>query len=100
MPTKPRILAVIPARWASSRFPGKPLADIVGIPMIERVISQTQKAKCVTEVIVATDDTRILEVVNNSGGTAIMTSVDHESGTSLISTVSSSKLEKISCNRS
>ena len=87
MPTEPRVLAVIPARWASSRFPGKPLANIVGVPMIQRVISQTQKAKCVTEVIVATDDTRILEVVNNNGGTAVMTSVDHESGTDRVAEV-------------
>ena len=87
MPTEPRVLAIIPARWASSRFPGKPLANIVGVPMIRRVISQTQKAKCVTEVIVATDDTRILEVVNNNGGTAVMTSVDHESGTDRVAEV-------------
>ena len=87
MPTEPRVLAVIPARWASSRFPGKPLASIAGIPMIQRVMCQTQKAKCVTEVIVATDDTRILEVVNNNGGTAVMTSADHESGTDRIAEV-------------
>ena len=87
MPTEPRVLAVIPARWASSRFPGKPLANIAGIPMIQRVMCQTQKAKYVTEVIVATDDTRILEVVNNNGGTAVMTSADHESGTDRIAEV-------------
>jgi len=91
MPTEPRVLAVIPARWASSRFPGKPLANIVGVPMIQRVMSQTQKAKCVTEVIVATDDTRILEVVNNNGGTAVMTSVDHESGTDRVAEVARDK---------
>lgn len=87
MPTEPRVLAVIPARWASSRFPGKPLASIAGIPMIQRVMYQIQKAKCVTEVIVATDDNRILEVVNNNGGTAVMTSADHESGTDRIAEV-------------
>lgn len=87
MPTEPRVLAVIPARWASSRFPGKPLANIAGVPMIQRVMRQTQKAKCVTEVIVATDDTRILEVVNNNGGIAVMTSVDHESGTDRVAEV-------------
>ena len=80
MLTEPRVLAVIPARWASSRFPGKPLANIVGVPMIQRVVSQTQKAKCVTEVIVATDDMRILKVVNNNGGTAVMTSIGHGLG--------------------
>jgi 3-deoxy-manno-octulosonate cytidylyltransferase (CMP-KDO synthetase) len=87
MPTEPRVLAVIPARWASSRFPGKPLANIAGVPMIQRVMRQTQKAKSVTEVIVATDDTRILEVVNNNGGVAVMTSVDHESGTDRVAEV-------------
>jgi len=87
MPTEPRVLAVIPARWASSRFPGKPLANIAGIPMIQRVMSQTQKAKSVSEVIVATDDTRIFEVVNNNGGTAVMTSTDHESGTDRVAEV-------------
>jgi 3-deoxy-manno-octulosonate cytidylyltransferase (CMP-KDO synthetase) len=87
MPTEPRVLAVIPARWASSRFPGKPLANIAGVPMILRVMRQTQKAKSVTEVIVATDDTRILDVVNNNGGTAVMTSVDHESGTDRVAEV-------------
>jgi 3-deoxy-manno-octulosonate cytidylyltransferase (CMP-KDO synthetase) len=87
MPTEPRVLAVIPARWASSRFPGKPLANIAGVPMIQRVMSQTQKAKSVSEVIVATDDTRILEIVNNNGGTAVMTSTDHESGTDRVAEV-------------
>ena len=63
MPTEPRVLAVIPARWASSRFPGKPLANIVGVPMIQRVVKQAQKAKYITEVIVATDDSRIFNLV-------------------------------------
>jgi 3-deoxy-manno-octulosonate cytidylyltransferase (CMP-KDO synthetase) len=87
MPTDSRVLAVIPARWASSRFPGKPLANIAGVPMIQRVMCQTQKAKCVSEVIIATDDTRILEIVNNNGGTAVMTSADHESGTDRVAEV-------------
>ena len=87
MPTEPRVLAVIPARWASSRFPGKPLANIAGVSMIQRVMCQTQKAKCVTEVIVATDDIRILEVINSNGGTAVMTSADHESGTDRVAEV-------------
>jgi 3-deoxy-manno-octulosonate cytidylyltransferase (CMP-KDO synthetase) len=87
MHTETRVLVVIPARWASSRFPGKPLANIAGVPMIQRVICQAQKAKCVTEVIVATDDTRILEIVNKNGGTAVMTSADHESGTDRVAEV-------------
>ena len=75
MHTESNVLVVIPARWASSRFPGKPLAKIAGIPMIQRVVAQADKAKCVSEVIVATDDSRILDFVNGAGAKAIMTSV-------------------------
>jgi CMP-2-keto-3-deoxyoctulosonic acid synthetase len=87
MPTDIKVVAVIPARWASSRFPGKPLALIRGKPMVQRVFEQASKAKSVSEVIVATDDTRILEVVNDFGGTAIMTSTKHTSGTDRIAEV-------------
>ena len=88
MPTEPKVLAIIPARWASSRFPGKPLAKIAGVPMIQRVVEQANKAKCVSEVIVATDDSRILDSVNNAGARrAIMTSGDHPSGTDRIAEV-------------
>ena len=87
MPTEPKVLVIIPARWASSRFPGKPLAKIGGIPMIQRVIAQADKAECASEVIVATDDSRILDFVNNTGFKAIMTSGDHPSGTDRIAEV-------------
>jgi 3-deoxy-manno-octulosonate cytidylyltransferase (CMP-KDO synthetase) len=87
MPTKLKVIAVIPARWASSRFPGKPLALIQGKPMVQWVFDQASKAESVSEVIVATDDTRILDVVNGFGGTAIMTSINHESGTDRIAEV-------------
>ena len=87
MRTEPRVLVVIPARWASSRFPGKPLANIAGIPMIQRVVTQANKANCASEVIVATDDLRISDVVKESGGTAIMTSAEHESGTDRVAEV-------------
>ena len=87
MPTEPRVLVIIPARWASSRFPGKPLAKIAGVPMIQRVVEQVNKAKCVSEVIVATDDSRILDFVRDTGGRAIMTSADHQSGTDRIAEV-------------
>jgi len=87
MLTEPRVLVVIPARWASSRFPGKPLANIAGIPMIQRVVEQAEKAKCVSEVLVATDDSRILDFVKKNGGTAIMTSADHQSGTDRVAEV-------------
>ena len=87
MPTDPKVLVVIPARWASSRFPGKPLANIAGIAMIQRVAAQANKANCASEVIVATDDLRILDFVKDNGGTAIMTSAEHESGTDRIAEV-------------
>ena len=87
MAIESKVIAVIPARWGSSRFPGKPLALIKGKPMIQWVFEQTSKAKSVSEVIVATDDSRILDTVNNFGGNAIMTSVNHESGTDRVAEV-------------
>jgi 3-deoxy-manno-octulosonate cytidylyltransferase (CMP-KDO synthetase) len=63
MPTDEKILAVIPARWASTRFPGKPLADILGKPMIQWVSEQTQKANLINEVVIATDNERIYDAV-------------------------------------
>jgi 3-deoxy-manno-octulosonate cytidylyltransferase (CMP-KDO synthetase) len=73
------ITAIIPARYGSSRFPGKPLADIGGKPMIQRVYEQTGKA--FANVFVATDDERIASTVRNFGGHAVMTSALHQSGT-------------------
>ena len=65
MPTNGKVLAVIPARWASTRFPGKPIADIHGKPMVQWVSEQAQKANLVSKVVVATDDQRIFDVVHN-----------------------------------
>jgi 3-deoxy-manno-octulosonate cytidylyltransferase (CMP-KDO synthetase) len=76
-----KILGIIPARYASSRFPGKPLVDIAGKSMIQRVYEQAKKCNDLAEVIVATDDTRIYDHVLNFGGVAVMTSSDHQSGT-------------------
>lgn len=75
------ILAIIPARYASTRFPGKPLVEINGKSMIKRVYEQVQKADLVSEQIVATDDQRIFDHVLSFGGKAIMTSSEHQSGT-------------------
>lgn len=75
------VLAVIPARWASSRFPGKPLADLLGKPMIQRVVEQVRRASRIDEVLVATDDPRILEAVQGFGGQAMLTRPDHRTGT-------------------
>jgi 3-deoxy-manno-octulosonate cytidylyltransferase (CMP-KDO synthetase) len=76
-----RILGVIPARFASTRFPGKPLIDINGKSMIRRVYEQACKASALSKVVIATDDERILEHVNQFGGDAVMTSDLHQSGT-------------------
>jgi len=76
-----KTLGIIPARFASSRFPGKPLVDIGGKSMIQRVYEQAKKCIHLTEVIVATDDTRIYDHVVDFGGVAILTSSDHQSGT-------------------
>jgi 3-deoxy-manno-octulosonate cytidylyltransferase (CMP-KDO synthetase) len=75
------ILGVIPARYASSRFPGKPLVDILGKSMIQRVYVQAKKSGKLTDVVVATDDERIFNHVKSFGGQAIMTEVNHPSGT-------------------
>jgi 3-deoxy-manno-octulosonate cytidylyltransferase (CMP-KDO synthetase) len=76
-----KILGIIPARYASTRFPGKPLVDIAGKSMIQRVYEQAKKCTQLCEVIVATDDNRIFEHVNSFGGKAEMTSSTHQSGT-------------------
>ncbi len=94
MPTEPKVIAIIPARWASSRFPGKPLAEIRGKPMIQWVVEQAGKARSVSQVIVATDDERIVKTVNHFGGTAVMTSENHISGTDRIAEVA----EKLDCD--
>lgn len=89
MPIEPRAVAIIPARWASTRFPGKPLAQIQNKPMIQWVVEQAQKASRISEVIVATDDIRIVEAVHGFGGKAVMTSPDHATGSDRIAEVAS-----------
>ena len=76
-----KILGIIPARYASTRFPGKPLADVNGKPMIQRVYEQAKKCKTLSEVIVATDDKRIEDAVKKFKGKVVMTSSKHRSGT-------------------
>lgn len=79
-----KVIAVIPARYHSSRFEGKVLADIHGKPMIEWVYRQTVKSRLVHKTIVATDDDRISRAVINFGGEAVMTSTDNKTGTDRI----------------
>lgn len=74
-----KFIAIIPSRYGSTRFPGKPLADIAGKPMIQRVYEQVIQA--VDDVWVATDDERIATAVRSFGGNVVMTSEDHRSGT-------------------
>ncbi|MBK5278515.1 MAG: 3-deoxy-manno-octulosonate cytidylyltransferase [Bacteroidia bacterium] len=76
-----KILGIIPARYASTRFPAKPLADIAGQSMIERVYNQVKKSKSIEKVIVATDHPQIVEHVLSFGGDVCMTSESHVSGT-------------------
>src|ERR1700733_2102803 len=75
------IIGIIPARFASSRFPGKPLVEIAGKSMIQRVYEQSVKSKSLDKVIVATDDSRIAQHVTGFGGEAVMTGANHASGT-------------------
>jgi 3-deoxy-manno-octulosonate cytidylyltransferase (CMP-KDO synthetase) len=78
------IVAIIPARFASTRLPGKPLSEIHGKTMIERVYERARAAEAVSRVVVATDDERIARAVRAFGGEAAMTSPDHPSGTDRI----------------
>lgn len=82
-----RTLCVIPARYASTRLPGKPLADICGKPMICRVLERASLAEKPAKVIVATDDRRIYDAVQKDGGEAIMTRADHPTGTDRLAEV-------------
>ncbi|HUJ11994.1 MAG TPA: 3-deoxy-manno-octulosonate cytidylyltransferase [Verrucomicrobiae bacterium] len=87
---KIRTLAVIPARYGAQRFPGKPLAMIAGKPLVQRVYEQAAKAKRLDKVIVATEDTRILEAVEAFGGDAMLTSPDCATGTDRVAEVARS----------
>ena len=83
----PRVLAVIPARYASTRLPAKPLADINGKPMVQWVYERTRLAKKVHQTVVATDDERIAKAVRAFGGEVVMTSPDISSGTDRVAAV-------------
>lgn len=76
-----RTIGIIPARYASTRFPAKPLIDIKGKSMIQRVYEQAKKATALHHVVVATDDQRIFDAVKGFNGEVVMTSTEHQSGT-------------------
>ncbi|MBY0546570.1 MAG: 3-deoxy-manno-octulosonate cytidylyltransferase [Candidatus Obscuribacterales bacterium] len=87
VPHPPKVAIVIPARYASTRFPGKPLVKIGGVTMIERVYRQAQKCDYADDVVVATDDERISEAVRQFGGKVAMTGSHHNSGTDRLAEV-------------
>jgi 3-deoxy-manno-octulosonate cytidylyltransferase (CMP-KDO synthetase) len=88
--SRPSIIAVIPARFGSTRFPGKSLALIQGRPMIQWVYERTMRSRLVGRVIVATDDERIRQAVAAFGGEAVMTAASHATGTDRIAEVARS----------
>ncbi|MCX8064878.1 MAG: 3-deoxy-manno-octulosonate cytidylyltransferase [Candidatus Hydrogenedentes bacterium] len=92
------VLIVIPARYASTRFPGKMLVDLCGYPLVYHVYSRARKASCAKEVIVATDDDKILGALTPLGVPVVMTSPFHPSGTDRVAEVASSRKEEIIVN--
>ena len=82
-----RVVGVIPARYASTRLPGKPLVDIMGKTMIQHVYENAARSKTLEQLIVATDDERIMAVVAGFGGRAVLTSRDHNTGTDRVAEV-------------
>jgi 3-deoxy-manno-octulosonate cytidylyltransferase (CMP-KDO synthetase) len=89
MAAKPIIVGVIPARYASQRLPAKPLIDLLGKPMVQRVYEQAKKACMLSRVVVATDDARIEKVVRNFGGEVMLTSPDIKNGSDRVASVAS-----------
>ena len=76
-----KVLGIIPARYGSSRFPGKPLIDLKGKTMIQRVYEGAKKSNLLSDIIVATDDQRIVDEVKRFGGNVLLTKDTHPSGT-------------------
>ena len=95
---KPRVLVVIPSRYGSTRLEGKPLKLIGGKPMVELVYRQAQKMETATEIIVATDDQRIMDAVAAFGGKAMMTSQDHQTGTDRVAEVAKKRKADVVVN--
>jgi len=93
-----RTVVVIPARYGSTRLPGKPLVLLAGKPMIQRVYERTRLAKRVDRVIVATDDERIVKAVEGFGGEARMTRADHGTGTERVAEVAAREQGEIFVN--
>jgi 3-deoxy-manno-octulosonate cytidylyltransferase (CMP-KDO synthetase) len=92
----PKVITIIPARMASTRLPGKPLADIAGLPMIVHVLRRAQEART-GEVVVATDSEAVFACVDKAGGRAIMTRTDHVSGSDRIAEALAAVDPEVSC---
>jgi 3-deoxy-manno-octulosonate cytidylyltransferase (CMP-KDO synthetase) len=96
--TPPKVIVVIPARYGSTRLPGKPLVPLAGKPMIQRVYDRAKMAQHVNRVIVATDDDRIVKAVQEFGGEARMTRHDHRTGTERVAEVAAHETGDIFVN--
>jgi 3-deoxy-manno-octulosonate cytidylyltransferase (CMP-KDO synthetase) len=96
--TQPKVIVVIPARYGSTRLPGKPLVSLAGKPMIQRVYERAKLAQRVNRVIVATDDDRIVKAVQEFGGEARMTRPDHRTGTERVAEVAAHETGDIFVN--
>jgi 3-deoxy-D-manno-octulosonate cytidylyltransferase len=93
-----RILGIIPARFASSRFPGKALASLAGKPVLQHVYERASQARYVTKILIATDDSRIEAAARAFGAPVRMTRADHASGTDRIAEVASAEAAEIVVN--
>jgi 3-deoxy-manno-octulosonate cytidylyltransferase (CMP-KDO synthetase) len=95
---KPEVVIVIPARFGSTRLPGKPLVSLAGKPMIQRVYERAKMATLADRVIVATDDERIVKAVESFGGSARMTRTDHRTGTERVAEVAAHEKGEVFVN--
>ena len=95
---KPDVTVVIPARYGSSRFPGKPIAMLGSKPIIQHVYEQAAACRAVSEVVVATDDVRIQQAVHAFGGQAVLTSGDFRTGTDRVASVARSRQARFFLN--
>jgi len=93
-----KAVGVIPARFAASRFPGKPLARIAGRPMIQHVVEGARQATSLREVLVATDDERVADACRSFGAPVVMTSADHPTGSDRLAEVASGLDDEIVVN--
>jgi 3-deoxy-manno-octulosonate cytidylyltransferase (CMP-KDO synthetase) len=96
--TPPKVIVVIPARYGSTRLPGKPLVSLAGKPMIQRVYERAKLAQRVNRVVVATDDDRIVKAILEFGGEARMTRPDHRTGTERVAEVAAHETGDIFVN--